>query len=335
MMVVGIHTAGRWLDDSARGSALWFWETWGYFGVFLTAVPFFFLCSGYFLAGHMAEAGWWRCECMKRVRTLCVPYILWGLAYAFLPFAIGLSANLLHGRIAIPQMDFGYRFWIDALGLSPFKLPGNYPLWYLRTLMIFVVLSPVFRLVIEKLGRWFLLVIFLASLAVGAYRILAPSSRFGLFFTECFNIQGLFYFCCGIYGRMNGVRPPSRGHCIALVLGVGVMALSVFGRARFCVNLIPAARILFVPLFLFGLWRFVPARPLPNWLTGTTFAVYVMHTMVFLAIRCLLPMPVETLVQWFAKWAAGFCASLAIALAMGKCLPKTANVLFGGRCKVP
>ncbi len=32
---------------------------------------------------------------------------------------------------------------------------------------------------------------------------------------------------------------------------------------------------------------------------------------------------------------AGFCASLAIALAMGKCLPKTANVLFGGRCKVP
>ena len=334
MMVVGIHTAGRWLDDSARGTTLWFWETWGYFGVFLIAVPFFFLCSGFFLAGHMEEAGWWRRECMKRVRTLFVPYIFWCLAYAFLPFAIGLSANLLHGRIAIPQMDFGSRFWINALGLSPFRLPGNFPLWYLRTLMLFVVLSPVFRILIEKFKSWFLLVVFLSSLVVGAYRILAPSSRFGLFFTECFNIQGLFYFCCGIYGRKQNVRLPSRGHCLALVVGFCVIAVSTLGRACFGENFLSVARILFVPLFLFGLWRFVPERPFPKWLAGTTFAVYVMHALVFLAIRSLRLLPVETLVQWFTKWAVGFFSCLTIALGMGKCLPKMANVLFGGRCKV-
>ncbi|MBR3922422.1 MAG: acyltransferase [Kiritimatiellae bacterium] len=331
MMVVGIHTAGRWLGDDALGSALWFWETWGYFGVFLIAVPFFFVCSGFFLAAHMEETGWWYRECLKRVRTLVVPYIIWSLAYAFLPLTMEFAANIMHGKIAIPQTDFGLRFLIDTMGLSPFRLPRHYSLWYLRTLIIFVVLSPIFLFLIRKFGKWYLATLFFASLAVGAYRVYAPSSRFGLFFTECFQLQGLFFFCCGIYGRMNNIRLPNKGHCIALLVGVGVIAVSVLGRVRFGENFLPAARILFVPLFLFGLWRFVPERPFPKLITGATFAVYVIHALVFLTIRCACPFQIETISQWFGKWAIGFFGSVAITHIMRLRWPKAASLLFGGR----
>ena len=42
-------------------------------GIGQCAVPFFFIASGFFLAGHMCETDWWNRECKKRVRMLLVP----------------------------------------------------------------------------------------------------------------------------------------------------------------------------------------------------------------------------------------------------------------------
>lgn len=152
MMVVGIHTVGPWLEKKFYGSMLWCWESWGYFGVFLIAVPFFFCCSGYFLAGRMEESGWYRRCCGKRTRTLFVPYLVWCLAYALLPFVVFFLSNLVHGRLEFMPMDFGCRFWVHTFGLSPFQFPKNAPLWYLRTLMFFVIISPVLRYIVRKWG---------------------------------------------------------------------------------------------------------------------------------------------------------------------------------------
>ena len=73
-LVVSIHvdwpsdvplSAGWVLSNALAG---------GYAGI---AVPFFFVVSGYFLAKHFDEDGWWRREVTKRINSLVVPFFLW------------------------------------------------------------------------------------------------------------------------------------------------------------------------------------------------------------------------------------------------------------------
>ena len=104
-MVVGIHTAGREICAFENGCTMWWWLALGMYGVFQVAVPFFFTCSGYFLAGHMNEKGWYGHECNKRVWSLLIPYLLWSVLYVSLQSAVALCVNLFHGQLSF--MDMG------------------------------------------------------------------------------------------------------------------------------------------------------------------------------------------------------------------------------------
>lgn len=66
LMVVGIHVIGNRAVDSLVKC----WDQISRFGFFRIAVPFFFVCSGYFLALHVEESGWYRTACCKRIKSL-------------------------------------------------------------------------------------------------------------------------------------------------------------------------------------------------------------------------------------------------------------------------
>lgn len=53
------------------------WWTWICVaqGVSRIAVPFFFVASGFWLAGHVGEQGWWRREIVKRLSSLVLPFV--------------------------------------------------------------------------------------------------------------------------------------------------------------------------------------------------------------------------------------------------------------------
>ena len=140
--VVAIHVAGRELSGFAPGSLMWWWEALGHYGLFLVAVPFFFICSGYFLAGHVSESGWWFRECRKRIKSLFVPYVCWCLIFAMLGVGMYMVSNAVNGRPLIESGRFGWRFWAGVFGVHPFSSPRLFPLWYVRALLMFVALSP-------------------------------------------------------------------------------------------------------------------------------------------------------------------------------------------------
>ena len=153
-MVVGIHVDGYQIP----WSGMWLWNRFGHNGVFLIAVPFFFTVSGFMLAGHYAcldsdsrlfDWGVWRDECVKRIRSLLVPYLIWCSAAVLLACVPAIAANLLHGRDLLANTPSGWRWWTIAYGLYPFTYPNVVPLWYLRTLMILVFISPLLYLTVK------------------------------------------------------------------------------------------------------------------------------------------------------------------------------------------
>ena len=333
-MVVGIHVA----DQQELGTAMWWLSRIGHYGVFLIAVPFFFTASGYFLAKHCSEAGWWCRECRKRVRSLLVPYLVWSAVAVLLTIGMIAGANMVHGRELLQNIPCSWKWWARAFGINPFCYPGMVPLWYLRTLMIFVFVSPLLYIAVKRGGAKILLIIYVASCAVGLFAY----GHLYLFMRYTFQLNGMFYFVLGMIVRLRGYDVEMKSWImpfISLLFGIVVLGYSIcsfeVGTRTFEV-----VRLIFVPLFLFALWNLLPLVKLPQWLTSTAFPIFLLHTLVwrFLgAVSCATKTHIfafldpDGLCQWAIKWMVGFCGSLMLAVCMRKMFPKVAAIAFGGR----
>ena len=131
-------------------------------------VPLFFFISGYlfFLKfGDRFHAIDYRTQLKKRVRTLLIPYIFWNLV------VLGYFA-LLHKFVPSlinPEFNNVYQFstmeWIRSFWDFPGGQPICYQFWFLRDLMLAVIISPIIFMAM-KYGRWYLMVL-LVALYVG------------------------------------------------------------------------------------------------------------------------------------------------------------------------
>lgn len=99
------------------------------------AVPLYFLMSGYFLYNQKnLTSSTYKQILIKRIKSLVVPYLLWNLA--------SLILNILGGNILFHSKDIG-DILILFVKQTPSLGPINHPLWYLRDLFIFVLISPI------------------------------------------------------------------------------------------------------------------------------------------------------------------------------------------------
>ena len=115
------------------------------------AVPIFFLFSGYLFFIKLED--WnrqvWINKLKKRVHTLLIPYFLWNLiaivASLYFYFAGGNSPNLASWFKSIGGLR---AFWNSLSGLWP--IDG--PLWFVRNLIILVILSPIIHFYLKRTG---------------------------------------------------------------------------------------------------------------------------------------------------------------------------------------
>ena len=321
MLVVLLHIGPR----VEIGSSTWFVDRFFNDGLGRAAVPFFFVASGFFLARHVGEEGWWIRSVRKRVRTLIVPYLFWNLLWLLMLATVAVSANVWHGRSAFSGLTMPI---LDG----PFSLPPLVPTWYLRALFLFVVLSPLFVKCLARFGKTTIAVV--ALLYAAFYRSSGiPLGTWRAIPNTLLPLEGLVYFLVGMKLAMDGDHRevPRRLALVSLGIAIVVTVLRIHCKADGNVFLYNHTRFLVVPGFLWLLWAAVPSTPWPQWITSSSIAIYLIHPFVIFWFRKLAHSPIDGFMPYCACVVLAIIAPIAVKRILLLISKNAACLVFGGR----
>ena len=318
-----------------KGTVFW-WFTeivgggrWLTGGLVRFAVPFFFLSSGYFLAGRIDEQGWYKRAIISRIRSLVVPYFLWG-AIAVAPFvAVGLFKSY-----TIPNFDFLMR----GLGLQLHGLPLLKQLWYLRALFILVVLSPLLKYFANPIG----LIIIWIGYAFQALEVFPVHWSWYSFFGNTVCMEGTFFMTVGMYLRKGDLRIDLlRLPCSVLIISALCMMICLvayaFADYGCHVRIARLFKWLSIPFSLISIWGIVPAKSWHGNITSSSFPLYLMHYFFFMIIARVYDFShcasssLYMFICLVSSWIIAVGGSMILTLVLRKFLPVYSKIAFGGR----
>ena len=166
-------------------------------------VPIFFVISGFLFFNKVDKfsPSIYLNKCKSRVRSLFTPYIFWNLvciiSYALMQV---LFEGLLSGRNKLIQdydlLDYISCFWDMSLvnELSSTN-PINYPLWYIRDLMVTILISPLIYIVIKSPFKSYylllLIILYITNFDIGIIGL---------------NITGILFFSLGVFFAVGKFR---------------------------------------------------------------------------------------------------------------------------------
>lgn len=177
------------------------------------AVPCFFVISGFLFFNKTPELTLpiYRDKMRKRFHTLVIPYLLWNLIPLLIIFLSRGKSVLFSGESLVSYLHFCRDYlaghgWLDIfwgcnvyggyihgwLGNEVwYTSPFNYPLWYIRNLIVVCFFSPLIYWAIKTFGKWMLVP--MVILYFGNIDVLIP----GL------DAMTLLYFGIGSYFAIN------------------------------------------------------------------------------------------------------------------------------------
>ena len=307
------------------------------------AVPYFFMASGFFLAGHMEEPGWYPREMKKRFRTLVVPYVLWSLLFAVYLMPVAILANLHAHRDWC--WNLGFPGWIKTFGLDFLQNPLLPPFWFLRWLICLCLASPLLYWIIKKTGGWGLCAFYIVAVLKSTnIPWMHPASWWNPWKWVLYPF-GTFYFLLGIVWRMGLFEDvPDWAKRIPVWVGLAflVAKLASFAAAGFGWTTPDGAFGTFfvrnmsflTPCLLALVWKCVPIGKWPVWLTGASFGLYVGHpffTHFLDSIRWFWGLGIGPGGMCLLRWAFAMAGCLAGVAVLKNCFPRTARLLLGAR----
>lgn len=326
-LVVFIHVK----MEVTRGDFAWWVQQLFAEGLCRLAVPFFFVASGYFLSGHAGEPGWWPRELRKRLSSLLVPYLFWCLLFA----GVSCAFSVVGGANTGLEEKLTLAWWAEALGFTV-QTPGLFPLWFVRNLLLLVMVSPLLVTLTATRLRAGLTLLGCVALYFGLTPAIYSGATWALPWGMLFSMEGLTYFTLGLALRRHplNLRLPKPLGALLLLAGVGLFVLSV--QAGLDVKpwwWVP--RLVAIPLALWGLWALIPATPLPRSFTSLAFPIYLLHFFVLFALWLLLARLAPNTLTCSAYYMLAGCIAITLSaqatLLFRRLFPRLANFLFGGR----
>ncbi|MCJ2183643.1 acyltransferase [Novosphingobium sp. 1949] len=223
VLVVYIHNAGsqvRYADGSSSAGGDFafnsFLQAFLSEGIARIAVPLFFFMSGYLLFFNTAwNVGAYRDKLANRFRTLLVPFLFWNLfwlafkiALQLLPQTAAYFSNLTKPFAQYSAFDYAN----DIFGLT--QSPAAYQFWFIRDLMVLVLLSPVIHWLMKRA-------------AVPCLAVLAACWFAGFWPIYVPGLDGLLFFSIGCAMSQRRLDPSLRCDR-GFLLTVGAIACLCF-----------------------------------------------------------------------------------------------------------
>lgn len=303
----------------------------------LISVPLFFFFSG-FLFFHVAAFNKeiYVRKLKKRVRALLIPYVIWNLLYLLLIFTIQSIAPETISKNTVLIKDYRFSeliesFWIWKM--ANVEGPINISLWFIRDLMVMIVLSPGIYFILKKL-KHYALVIF-GIFYISEYWFSIPG----------FSIPALFFFSSGAYFSIykKDFIQPARHHLF--VFGILYFLLTtillVFHQEKKCwITYVTNLYILIGILFTIGLTAHFIAKgkwKMSSFLSESSFFIYVSHFAILERIIKVLYRSLHPhtdgmlLLIYFVCPVITVCIGLSAYYLLRRYLPKTTALLTGNR----
>lgn len=205
------------------------------------AVPSFFLISGFLFFKGLEQwnGAVWKRKMKSRVSSLILPYILWVTIFALVNFARQVlptlnSVNWLEATGAWLNEQGGYAnlYWSSSLWVAGDKnlwgesliMSGPLPfhLWFLRDLVVLVLLTPVFYWLFKRNENHKMSLLAIATLSILAF----------LYFTQTqspirgVSFSSIFYFGLGAFLSINSFQLTN--DALKMVLPSCVISVSLF-----------------------------------------------------------------------------------------------------------
>ena len=284
--------------------------------VFPVAVPAFFFISGFLFFHGLEQWNWnrWKEKIRKRVHTLLIPYMLWNII-ALVAFPLTRLGGVILNGGQMPKLlteidgECWLRlFWdrtlysgnihysVNILGWNiPCGQPMNTPLWFIRDLMVAILLSPVIYFLIKKIGQIFLVI--LAILFV--VNIWIPISGIG--------IKALFFFSWGAFFSIKGrsflesfyrIKTPLAIMYVVLLIVIPFLwnkEQQIFGMVLRIFNIISVA-------FIFNLMSLLISKKHLNvskQLVNSSFFIYSIHLVLVSSVVMWAVMQVHTYIHTY------------------------------------
>ena len=306
------------------------------------AVPLFFIISGYlfFRSGFMIRT--YTDKLRRRVRTLLVPYILWNLLYlirtAFrdIPAFSGLSHDTAQANWSLSAVLAC--FWDNTRGVFPvpassYIYPQDFPLWYVRDLMVMVVLAPVLYWMLKKVGWLAVVVLGMVWLALHS---ICNITYWGQFFTAAF-----FFSWGACYGLKGMDLVASMRHRTWIALLYPLWAVADMLKVEGIYGLyIPNIGLIFGIFSAVVLTAYLLERGViwvNKFLSDGSFFLYALHALLMLVLaRCITKVFfVDSLFYTVSLYFVVPCLTTAVSFGLYELLrrytPRICAVLTGGR----
>ena len=256
------------------------------------AVPMFFFISGFLFFNKLQE--WNRTvyfdKLKKRIKTLLIPFFIWNT----IKIMLKVQSMIRHDGFDslwtymddnnVIALYWNSHTWnldrTDWFGLlTPSSSPYLVPLWYLRDLMVTMVLSPILYYLFKYARIWGLALLFFSYISLVGIKV--PG----------FSTTALFFFGTGAYFNLNKIDPTQctwkyKNFFYGLAIILWLIVARFDGHNTPLGNLLYPFYIIMGSIAMFNLaTSFVKSgRLLPRLLTQSTFFVYLAHTIMITGV---------------------------------------------------
>ena len=168
--------------------------------VFEVCVPLFFFISGFLFFYGTASFTFsvYFNKLRRRVHSLLIPYIFWNLAVLLFFFLAQTFFGGLLSGVNKPIIQYNLTDWLWSLWDTSHvhvkaakNLPINSPFWFIRDLMVVLLLSPIIYFLIRKVGVF-------AVLILGVVWLFKP-----YFYLPGWSTVSFFFFSAGAYFSLH------------------------------------------------------------------------------------------------------------------------------------